>query len=69
MDKTACLLPLRPNGEAYDLTALPMPMDFPADLKIINTGLKIGGGPVGTDSFVCDFTADALGHLEERLAA
>ena len=69
MDKTACLLPLRPDGGIYDLSALTMPADFPSDLKVINTGLKIGGGPVGTDDFVRDFAADVLGHFEERLTA
>ena len=69
MDKSACLLPLQANGQVYDLDELVLPEGFPSDLNIVNTGMKIGGGPVGTEQFVRDFSTEVLEHFEERITA
>ena len=69
MDKTKVLLPLGPDGRPYDLDTLVLPEGFPADLKLVVDGNKMGGAPVGPDAFVRAFTADALDGFTERLMA
>ena len=69
LEKTKLLLPLGPDGKPYDLDTLLLPEGFPADLKIVVDGLKVGGAPVGTDAFVCEFTADTLDGFKERIMA
>ena len=69
LSKSGLLLPLQPDGSPYDVGALELPDDFPDDLRIVTTGLKIGGAPVGTDAFIRDFTEEVLDHFEERATA
>ena len=69
MDKTKLLLPLKPDGQPHDLDTLAIPEDFPAELKVNATGMKVGGAPVGTDAFVHSFVADTLEEYKERILA
>jgi hypothetical protein len=69
MDKSGVLLPLDADGSVVDIESISLPDNFPSDLKILNTGLKVGGAPIGTDDFVREFTRDCLNHFEQRLSA